>query len=372
MNRVQGEKPMRSVKGLTVAVVGLRFGRAFAPIYQAHPDVASVVLCDANENLLKDVADRLGMDRTVAGFDGVLAMPDVDAVHLATPIPAHPAQSLAVLAAGKHCACAVPMATDLADLHAIVAAEKASGKNYMMMETAVYDRACLYVQELHDRGEIGRIQFLRGAHYQDMEGWPGYWKGLPPMYYATHAVGPVLRLAGARAVRVHCLGSGTMREERREPYGNPYPAETALFRLDGCAAAAEITRTLFETARGYSESFAVYGEHLTFEWQQVEGEKPVVFRAGPPPETGRGRPVTHERVDVPDYAHRLPPEIARFTQGGHGGSHPHLVQEFVRSIIEERPAAINAVTAADWTAAGICAHKSAMRDGAAVEIPAFG
>jgi hypothetical protein len=48
------------------------------------------------------------------------------------------------------------------------------------------------------------------------------------------------------------------------------------------------------------------------------------------------------------------------------------VHEFVRSIIEDRPSAIDAVTAANWTAAGICAHESALRGGAAVEIPRFG
>ena len=30
------------------------------------------------------------------------------------------------------------------------------------------------------KGELGRIQFMRCAHYQDMEGWPDYWLGFPP------------------------------------------------------------------------------------------------------------------------------------------------------------------------------------------------
>ncbi len=44
----------------------------------------------------------------------------------------------------------------------------------------------------------------------------------------------------------------------------------------------------------------------------------------------------------------------------HGGSHPHLVHEFLSSIIEQRPSAINAETAASWTAPGVCAHLSAL------------
>lgn len=45
----------------------------------------------------------------------------------------------------------------------------------MMMETAVYTRQFLYARALRDHGELGRIQFLRGAHYQDMERWPTGW-----------------------------------------------------------------------------------------------------------------------------------------------------------------------------------------------------
>jgi len=83
-----------------------------------------------------------------------------------------------------------------------------------------------------------------------------------------------------------------------------------------------------------------------------------------------GRPVTVERVSYrPDL---LPAEIAVFTPGGgHGGSHPPLAHEFVRSNVEERPAAIDAVTAAHWTAAGLCAHASAEREGEPVAIPDF-
>lgn len=373
---------------LNVAIVGLGFGHEFVPIYLHHPDVASVVVCDSNPEKLREIADKFEIEGRADSLEEVLQMPDVDAVHLISPIPVHGAQSVAVLQAGKHCACTVPMATSLEEIRAIIAAQQAAGRNYMMMETAVYTREFLYVQELQERGEFGKIQLLRGAHYQDMEHWPEYWMGLPPMHYATHAIAPLLRLANTRARQVHCFGSGTMRAELRERYGNPFPAETAIFRLQNCDAAAEVTRTLFETARSYSESFTVYGESLSFEWQQIEAEEPVVFRMGPlQPERRRARAKSFERVAVPDYADRLPPEIARFTQsgvydqnnphqsflqgGGHGGSHPHLVHEFVASIVENRPSAIDAVTAANWTAAGICAHQSAMQDGASVEIPDF-
>ena len=49
--------------------------------------------------------------------------------------------------------------------------------------------------------------------------------------------------------------------------------------------------------------------------------------------------------------------------GGHHGSHPHLVHEFVRSIVEQRKPWIDWELAANITGAGILAHESALRGG---------
>jgi len=245
---------MNHSRRLCVAVVGLGFGSAFVPIYVNHPDVAHVGIVDLDREVLDRVGDKFDIDRRYTDLDEIIRSDDYDAVHLVTPIPLHAAQTIAVLNSGKHCACTVPMATSLKDLERIVTAQRKSGKNYMMMETAVYTRQFLYAKELVDDGRLGRIQFLRGAHYQDMEGWPSYWMGLPPMWYATHAISPCLALADARAVSVHCFGSGTMREELHSQYGNPYPIETAIYQLDKPYLAMEISRSLFNTARGYTES----------------------------------------------------------------------------------------------------------------------
>jgi len=380
---------MSPVKKLRVGLAGLGFGAEFVPIYLHHPNVAQLVICDSDPAVLQKIGDRFEVAGRTTDLDALIARDELDAIHLVTPIPLHAEQTLRVLAAGKHCACTVPMATTLAELQAIIDAQQASGKIYMGMETAVYTKRFMYARELQRHGELGRIQFLRGAHYQDMEHWPPYWLGLPPMHYATHAVSPVLALADTQARAVHCFGSGVMRAELHGQYGNPFPVETAIFELaQEPPLAAEVTRSLFHTARGYVESFNVYGEKATFEWEQVEGERPVVFRMRPVVESyGRGYEIRAALVDVPDRQDLLPPEIARFTQrgvydeqhahrsfvqgGGHDGSHPHMVQEFVRSIVERRLPWPDAVRTAGWTAAGICAHDSAMQGGARVAIPQY-
>jgi predicted dehydrogenase len=373
-----------------VAIVGMGFGASFVPIYLHHPDVAGVGIVDPDTATLHNAGDRFDIEQRHTSLDEILQSNAYDAIHLVTPIPLHAQQAVAVLRSGKHCACTVPMATSLEDIRRIIDAQRASGRNYMMMETAVYTRQFLLARDLVSSGRLGRVQFLRGAHYQDMENWPDYWMGLPPMHYATHAIAPCLAIAGARAVEVHCYGSGVMRPDLHKPYGNPFPVESAIFQLDKPDLAMEVSRSLFQTARGYTESFSVYGEDMAFEWPQVEEEDdPVVFaRKVSNDPARRGLPITCNRVLAPDRQDLLPREIARFTVrgkyddtnpqkafqtgGGHHGSHPHLVHEFVRSIVEERKPWIDEVRAADWTAAGICAHQSAMKGGDAVEVPGFG
>ncbi len=368
----EGETIMAERPKINIAVVGLHFGAAFVPIYQSHPDVARVAVCDLDKARLNQVADRFGIPDRFTRLEDILNNPTYDAVHLLTPVPLHVEQTLAVLAAGKHCACAVPMATSLDDLERILTAQQETGKNYMMMETAVYTREFLFVQDLHARGELGTLTFLRGTYYQDLEGdYPRYWRAQPPMHYATHAVAPVLALAQTHAVKVCCFGSGRLRPDIQQPGGNTFPLQTAIFQLAAPDLAAEVTRSWFQTARPYTESFSAYGDKAGFEWQQIEDEDPLLYRLEAVQPGQRGRHVSAARIPVPDRPDLLPEVLAAFTQGGHSGSHPHLAHEFVSSIVEGRPPAINALTSAHWTAPGICANESALRGGEPVIIPDF-
>jgi predicted dehydrogenase len=247
----------------------------------------------------------------------------------------------------------------------------------MMMETVVYSREFLFVKEMYEKGELGKIQFLRASHQQEMAGWPGYWEGLPPMHYATHCVGPVLALPKGQAEYVSCFGSGRIDEELIPKYGSPFAIETCHIKLKDSDLSAEVTRSLFNTARQYRESFDVYGSKKSFEWTLIEHEDSVIHIGEVP-----------ERVKIPDYAHLLPTEIASFTQqgvydaddnqhlsfiqgSGHGGSHPHLVHEFVSALAAGRAPYPDAAQSANITCVGILAHESAMEGGKIKYLPEF-
>ena len=125
---------------LRVAIVGLGFGAEFIPIYQSHPDAEMVAICRRNKAELDQCGDKFGIKKRYADYADLLKDPDIDAVHINSPIPDHAPQSLAALKAGKHVACTVPMGTTLDELHQLCKAQRKAKKTYMMMETVVYAR----------------------------------------------------------------------------------------------------------------------------------------------------------------------------------------------------------------------------------------
>ena len=112
---------------------------------------------------------------------------------------------------------------------------------------------------------------------------------------------------------------------------------------------------------------------------------------GGPRTVGRGRTrSTTDLLEPRDYPERLPIGARRVRRGRAGCRLPGMRRrgrrqrrstaaptrswshEFVSAIVEDRPARIDAVQAARWTAPGICAHASALQDGARQVVPAFG
>lgn len=365
---------------VNVAMIGLGFGAEFIPIYQALPNVNQIAICRRDEAEMNKVGDQFGIEKRYTNYDDVLADPEIDFVHINSPIGDHAWMSLKALDAGKHVMCTVPMATTIEECQQIVEKVQETGLKYMMAETVVYSREFLFIKEMYDKGELGTIQHLAASHPQDMDGWPSYWEEMIPMHYATHVVSPCLGLMDSLAEAVSCFGSGAVREDIAEKSGNPFAVQSCHIKLQDSNVAAHIWRFLYDVARQYRESFDVYGTKKSFEWTLVENEPHVLHTAKKP------EPEIPEKVEVTDYAHLLPVEIQKFTLpaeihdaehlsfvqgGGHGGSHPHMVHEMVSALQDDREPWPNAVTSANWTCVGICAHESAMNGGEVVKLPEF-
>jgi predicted dehydrogenase len=382
-------------KVLNVAVIGLGFGAEFIPIYQRHPATNMYAICRRSKEALDVVGDAFGIEKRYRRFEDVLSDPAVDYVHINTPLHTHGALSIAALKAGKHVMCTVPMALSVEECGEIVSLVKSTGLKYMMAETVLYAREYLFMRELYQRGELGELQFLQGSHHQDMDGWPDGWPGLPPMYYATHCISPCLAIAGAEAEYVSCVGSGRISDDLARAYGSPFAVESAhsvpQFRSPAPVTARSSRRPASTgKLRCLRHEKSVSG-HDRRHWLVVHtARKPLHETA---------------RMQAPDYAYLLPEPIRPFTTKtfldlpeykhlgedrgadpdgthahlvadpgsleGHGGSHPHLVHEFVSAMTEDRDPFPNAVQSANITCAGILSHRSAMANGERIRLPDF-
>lgn len=370
-----------SNKKINVGIAGLGFGKEFIPIYQKHLNGGKIAICTRNPDTLKNIGDQFGIseDLRYTDYYKMIENPELDAIHIVTPILEHYRQTIAALEAGKHTACTVPMATSIEECKKIIEVSEKEDKYYMMMETSLFTREYLYVKDLLEKGKFGRIQFMRSDHMQNMmlSGWGDYWRGFPPFHYGTHALSPVIELIGKNPKYVVCHGSGHLSEDKAEKYNSPWAVETATFVFNNTDVVAESSRCLFETIRQCRECFDLYGTEMSFEWELMIDDGHVLF-------TGID---DAEKIVCPDTDTMLSEEIAVFTrreaitdashssfrQGiGHGGSHPHLVDQFLMAIVEDRQPSVDAITSATITCAGICAHQSAMKGAERIEIPDFG
>ena len=226
----------------------------------------------------------------------------------------------------------------------------------MMMETVVYSREYLFVKELYDTGELGRIQFLRGSRTsRTWTAGPATGRGCRRCTTPRTASSPCLALVGKHAEHVVCHGSGRIGEElilevRLPVRGRDGHDQAPRLRRRRRGDPQPLQRPPASTARASTST----ADKNSFEWQQVEARSrsstPVIPEAEIP-----------ERVEVPDFAHLLPEPIRKFTTkgvysledeqhlsfiqgGGHGGSHPHLVHAWLSAIRGERPALPDAAT----------------------------
>lgn len=366
---------------INIGIIGLGFGKEFIPIYKQHPNGGKIAICTRREDHLKEVGDQFDIDDSLryTDYEEMIKNESLDAIHVVTPVMDHYPMVMASLKNNKHTACTIPMATTIQQCKDIVDATKTSGKVYMMMETSLYTREFLYVKDLKDKGKLGRLQFVRSDHMQNMamEGWPDYWQGFPPFLNGTHALSPAITLVGKRPKSVVAHGSGRLSAKREKNHGCPYSAITATFQFEDSDVIVESTRWINETIRQCREGFDVYGTEMSFEWELMIDDGHVIF-------TGID---DAEKIVCPDTDQLLPPEIAHFTkreavadtshtsfrQGvGHGGSHPHLAHQFLKAIVEGKKAEVDEIAAATITSAGICAQESAINKAIRVEIPDFG
>ena len=160
---------------LRVALVGA--GRVMdfhARAVIEHPGAELVAAANWREPSLAKLAERHGIARTTTDWRELAVDPAVDAAVIGTPNALHAPQAIAFLEAGKHVLVEKPMARNLAEADAMLAAAARSGARLMVAHCWRFHEDVLALRDRVAAGELGEVVKTRG--YGVHAGWgPSGW-----------------------------------------------------------------------------------------------------------------------------------------------------------------------------------------------------
>lgn len=146
-------------KGFALIGAGL-FGQRHAQAYQRHPLVDFKYVCDLDEVRAKSVAEAHGAAAYTTDFNEIMADPDVIAVSVATPDPAHRDAVVAAAKAGKHILVEKPLATTVEDAEAMIAAANEAGVKLMVDFHNRANPPMVAARDAVARGDIGKPSYV--------------------------------------------------------------------------------------------------------------------------------------------------------------------------------------------------------------------
>jgi predicted dehydrogenase len=327
-----------------------KFAAAFS--FEKHPNVEVVAVTDIIPERCAALAEVVGCAKTYPSAEEMIKDDRIEAVFIATDAPSHARLCIDAMKHGKHAASAVPAVFgSLKDAHKLFETVKSTGMKYMMFETSCFHEDLHGMRQIYNAGGLGKLLYSEGEYFHysatALDSYDGWRYGLPPQWYPTHSNAYYVCVTGGSFTEVSCMSTPSelpRLQGANNRYKNPFGTEIALFRTrEGGMARMAVS---WDTP-GYSG-----------EMGRIRGQKGTYY--------GQYQGLVKELPDL-----RRPPLPPGVAAGGHGGSHGHLMNEFVTAILEDRTPLVDVAKALNMTVAGIVAHQSAMKGGKLLKIPQF-
>ena len=159
---------------------------------------------------LDDFAKQRNIPHWTTDLAESLALPDLDAVILATPTQLHAAQAIQCLEAGKHVMVEIPMADNLADSERLVQTQKKTGLVAMAGHTRRFNPSHQWIHNKIQAGELKVLQmdvqtyFFRRTNMNAL-GKPRSWTDHLLWHHACHTVDLFQYQTGEVASQVQAL-----------------------------------------------------------------------------------------------------------------------------------------------------------------------
>jgi len=320
---------------LGVGVIGLGHnGLAFCDIYAGHKRTHLLAVCDRDPSR-RDAAAQKYEAKGYAGYE-MLEHPGLDIISIHTGDPHHAEPFISALEAGKHVFVEKPMANNLDDLRAMLAAADKSDRKIAVGHVLRFNPLFQAVKKMCQEGILGDIFYMEGDYIHDlryqlsMERWKVE-EEKPMVGGGCHPFDLLRWFSEAEPVEVTSYSNHIVYPEMRED-----ATIVSIFKFGG-GAVARVTALYGPTSpmpRYYN--LALYGTKGTVLRDQLclAGLRDFM------------------QIPIETHGHPYGPEV----------------DDLTTAIMENRPPLVTAREGARSACAVLCAHESS-KTGRPVKIP---
>ena len=152
---------------IRIGIVGLgAAGRAFLPAIRGHAAFELAALAEPLDEARNSIAAETG----AKGFRDLPSMLEgapLDAVYIATPTELHPEHAALAFAANRHVLTEKPMAVELEQARAMIAAADRAGVVLLVGHSHSYDLPIKKMREIVAGGALGRVRMIHTWNFTD-------------------------------------------------------------------------------------------------------------------------------------------------------------------------------------------------------------
>ena len=283
---------------LRVGVIGLGYwGPNLARNFDGLPAAELAWICDSSQEARERWVPSFPRARATGSLEDLLADDTLDAVVVATHVPAHADVAVQVLESGKHCFVEKPLAQSPEDAERVVEAAAATGRVLMVGHLLEYHPGLEEIKSIADSGELGEVRYVYSNRLNLGKLRPdenALWS------LGAHDVSVLLWLAGEEPYECRAVGESYMREGiedvvfcyLRFPSGLAAhlhlswldPHKERRFTVVGSRKMAtfddmELERKVNIYDKGFDEDFTSYGEYIARSGEirspRVSNEEPL-------------------------------------------------------------------------------------------------
>jgi myo-inositol 2-dehydrogenase/D-chiro-inositol 1-dehydrogenase/scyllo-inositol 2-dehydrogenase (NAD+) len=280
------------------------------------PGARLVAIVEPSEEVRRTAGQELRVEQVWADYREAVADPSVGAVIVATPSEHHSAIVIAAAQAGKHVLCEKPMAMNVAECDAMLAAVEQADVKLQIGFMRRFDAGFVAARQRVDAGEIGRVVLVKSLTYGPTTPKPWMYdirqSNGPLSEVNSHDIDTVRWLSGSEFAEVYAIAGNYRSPDARQQYPDFYDNVVLSARLENGMQAAILGAQGVQY--GYDARCEILGEKGLITVGSLAADSVTAHTAA-----GSTRAIVQSWMDLFSDAYRAEDE------------------DFVKCILEDRP-----------------------------------